>query len=373
VDVPVRLDAATVAPYLAGVLGAPVEILALRPLKAADGEAHDPKGFGYGVPFEVECLVGGRPRHLVVSRTRPAQGFGHDYPADRAWQALYGHVAYNSFPRHARSLDVGFVRASGAVVSAGDATEFFQLVEKADGTLYWLDLDRLLDAPLTDRDCARVERLAVFLAHAHRDRRHEPTLYHRRLRELVGHGECLMGILDSYPHPYPLLPADVCEELERSAVTWRWRLRDRTHRLARVHGDFHPWNILFATGTEFAVLDRSRGEWGAPADDVAALGINYLFYGLRRMAQRREPDAAEPFRFLLHTFIEVYLRESGDREILEVLPPFLAFRALVIAHPRWYPDLGVDTRRALVHFARRMMGDTGFDPGDVRALFEGGR
>ena len=92
-------------------------------------------------------MRGGRPAAAARGgRTRPAQGFGHDYPADRAWQALYGHAAYNSFPRHVRSLDVGFMRASGELVSAGDATEFFQLVEKADGQLYWLDLDRLLTA-----------------------------------------------------------------------------------------------------------------------------------------------------------------------------------------------------------------------------------
>ena len=132
------------ASYLASVFRSGVEILALQPLKGAPARGLDPKGFGYGVPFGVECVIDGAPRSLVVSRTKPAQGFGHDYPADRAWQALYGHAAYNSFPRHVRSLDVGFVRDSGALVSAGDAIEFFQLVEKADGQLYWLDLDRML-------------------------------------------------------------------------------------------------------------------------------------------------------------------------------------------------------------------------------------
>ena len=136
--------------YLAGVLDGPVEVLALRPLGDKDAAVDDPKGFGYGVPFEVECTSGGRVRSLVVSRTRPVQGFGHDYPADRAWQALFGHTAYNSFPRHARSVDVGFVRASGQLGSMADATEFFQLVEKVEGTLYWRDLDRLLETPVDE-------------------------------------------------------------------------------------------------------------------------------------------------------------------------------------------------------------------------------
>ena len=355
--------------YLGGIFHDAVEVLRVRPLKSEDGErGSDPKGLGYGVPLEIECLVGGEPRQLVVSRTRPAQGFGHDYPADRAWQALYSHAAYNGFPRHVRSLDVGFVRESGDLVSAADATEFFQLVEKAAGQLYWLDLDRLLSLPLRDLDVERAHALSRFLAECHAGKRDEPTLYQRRIRELVGHGECLMGILDSYPHPYPLLPAGDCEAIERAMVSWRWRLRARAHRLSSTHGDFHPWNLLFREGTDFSVLDRSRGDWGEPADDVAALAINYLFFGLRRQAQADSAADAGPFSLLLCTFLETYLRESADREILETLPPFLAFRALVIAHPRWYPTLAPTTRRALVHFARRMMADSLFDPADVRAL-----
>ena len=70
------LETAWLDDYLARVLGQPVTMLAFR---ALGGEvASDPKGFGYGVPFEVECLVGGERRCFVVSRTRPAQGFGHD-------------------------------------------------------------------------------------------------------------------------------------------------------------------------------------------------------------------------------------------------------------------------------------------------------
>jgi hypothetical protein len=344
------------ASYLAGVFRGPVEVLALRPLKGDTAQAaEDPKGFGYGVPFEVECVVNGEPCTLVVSRTRVAQGFGHDYPADRAWQALYGHAAYNSFPSHVRSLDVGFMRTSGALVSAGDATEFFQLVEKAEGRLYWLDLERLLTEPLRALDRARARELGCFLARAHAVKHDEPTLYERRIRELVAHGECLMGILDSYPHPYPPLPPHVCEALEHDAISWRWRLRGRAHRLSCVHGDFHPWNLLFRDGVDFSALDRSRGEWGEPADDVSAIGINYLFFGLRKAALGGRRGVAEPFLTLFKLFLDAYLADGRDGELLEVMPPFLAFRALVIGHPRWYPTLAPGVREALLGFARALM------------------
>ncbi len=193
------IERETLARYLARVLAERVEVLDVRRLGGGEPGLDDPKGFGYGVPLEVECRVDGRPRAFVISRTRPAQGFGHDYPADRAWQAIYGHHAYNTFPRHVRSTDVGVVRRGGEIVSLADAVEFFQLVEKADGTLYWLDLARMLSAEPRKLDQERVRALARFLATAHAKRRDEPTLYERRVRELVGHGECVMGILDSYP------------------------------------------------------------------------------------------------------------------------------------------------------------------------------
>ena len=362
---------AALSAYLASVFAGPVEVLGLRPLGEPEAEGRDPKGFGYGVPFEVECVVNGALRNLVVARTRAAQGFGHDYPEDRAWQALYGHRAYNSFPAHVRSLDVGFMRKSGALVSAGDATEFFQLVEKAEGTLYWLDLERLLTEPLQPLDVARARALGRFLAQAHSTKHEEPTLYERRIRELVGHGECLMGILDSYPHPYPLLPPYVCETLEHDAVSWRWRLRGRAHRLACVHGDFHPWNLLFREGTDFSALDRSRGEWGEPADDVSALGINYLFFGLMKAEHEAHRGVAEPFVTLFNAFLGAYAEASSDTELYEVMPPFLAFRALVIGHPRWYPLLARRTRETLFGFARSLMAGSSLAADGVPQLLGG--
>jgi Phosphotransferase enzyme family len=369
VAAPVDISQDKLAEYLQTVLGSGVEILGLRAL-GGDGNGADPKALGYGAPFEIECIVDGDRRSYVVSRTRPTRGYGHDYPADRAWQALYGHAAYNSFPRHVRSLDVGFVRASGEMVRAGDATQFFQLVEKAEGDLYWLDLERLRcpGGRLAELDVQRAEALARFLAEAHAEKRDDPSLYARRLRELVGHGECVMGILDSYPHPYPPLPVEVCEALEHDFVSWRWRLRNRTYRLARVHGDFHPWNLLFRRGTDFSVLDRSRGEWGEPADDVAALAVNYLFFGMRREDEMGDLGVAQPFRVLFERFLQAYVMASGDYEIFETLPPFFAFRALVLAHPYWYPTLSESVRGQLLHFARSMAVSSRFDPTDVSWL-----
>lgn len=351
--------------YLEGVLGGRVEGLVVSPLGDV-GAAAGLKAFGYGVPLRLTCRVGGATRRFVLAWQRPGPGYGHDYPADRAQNLLWSHTAYNTLPRHARSHDVGFVAGSGALVSAGDAREFFLLEDFVEGHEYRLDLERIMrDGFLETRDLERVDALAGYLAGIHRERHDAPHLYHRRLRELVGHGECIMGILDGYPHPYPHLPPAECERIEAAAVAWRWRLRDRAHRLATVHGDFHPWNILFREGTDFTLLDRSRGEWGEPADDVAALTINYLFFALLK-----EGRLAGQFRILFDRFFERYLAESGDAELLEVLPPFYLFRGLVLGSPRWYPMLPDEVRQAIFRFVRRMALPGPFDPAAAGAYLE---
>jgi hypothetical protein len=46
-------------------------------------------------------------------------------------------------------------------------------------------------------------------------------------------------------------------------------------------------------------------------------------------------------------FFDVYLKETSDYEILEMIQPFYAFRGLVVASPVWYLNISLDTMRKL--------------------------
>ena len=117
----------------------------------------------------------------------------------------------------------------------------------------------------------------------------------------------------------------------------------------------------------------SPGDQGLLEGFPSALGVNYLFFGLRRGARGNRGRVEEPFAGLFRLFVDTYLEATGDGELLDVLPPFLAFRALVLAHPRWYPDLDDATRAALLAFADRMAAGGRFEPGEIIAALEAPR
>jgi hypothetical protein len=113
------------------------------------------------------------------------------------------------------------------------------------------------------------------------------------------------------------------------------------------------------------MLNRSRGEFGEPADDVTSLTMNYLFFSLQG-AGRLSGGLESLFR----RFWERYLRKSEDLEMLQVAAPFFAFRGLVMAHPVWYPNLSTDVRQKLFNFIRSVLEEDIFDPEKVNEYCE---
>ncbi len=203
---------------------------------------------------------------------------------------------------------MGAFTEAGDLKSLGDCGEFFIIMEKVEGELYHRDLDTIAETDrLNEIDRERCRALSNYLAEIHSCKREAPGLYVRRVRELVGDGECIMGLIDSYPCGLSYIDEETLLEVEKKCVEWRYRLKPRSPRLCQVHGDFHPWNILFRSGNDFSVLDRSRGEWGEPADDLVAMTINYIFYSLQ--VHGRLEGA---FEELFQIFWQSYLERTGD-------------------------------------------------------------
>jgi len=324
------------------------------------------KSFGYGAPYLIEfSLKNSESKKIVLETIRPSM-FGHEHFSDRAAILLWQHSAFNKLPKHVHSVDVGAFTSDGGLKSLGDCIEAFILTEHVVGKPYYNDLERLkTEEKLLPIDRKRCIALSNYLVDVHKVKSEDKWLYIRRIRDLIGHGECIFGLTDSYPCNLDYISEQDFIQLEKKCVEWRWKLKHKTHRLCRVHGDFHPWNILFQKDSDFAVLDRSRGEWGEAADDLTAMTINYLFYSLQTFGELREP-----FKELFTLFWRVYIERTNDEEIFQVVQPFYAWRGLVIASPLWYPTLSLEVRQKIFNFIKNVLETEKFEIENVNSYFK---
>lgn len=95
---------------------------------------------------------------------------------------------------------VGGFTKEGELLSLGRAEEFLHLTRYVPGRPYALDLQRIASSEeLSDFDENRAVALADYLADIHARKKPDPVLYRRRIRDLLGHGEGIMGMMDGYP------------------------------------------------------------------------------------------------------------------------------------------------------------------------------
>lgn len=355
--------------YLKEVLGPSVRLMELKRLGAG---VH-----GAGFLLTIETAEG---RRSYALKDLSPEGLGHDYPSDRAAVFLLANDTYGKLTRHVKAVDVLTIKEDGTIKSIGGGVDYFLLMEKAEGDNYFTDLTEFPHKDsLTKNDIQKIDAMAFYLAEIHTLKKDSKTLYWRKLRDTVGHGECLMGVFDSYPDG--TLSYDEMAEIVKKSVDWTAKLKPKYRRLCQIHGDFHPGNIWFreARGQksevrsqahisppleksgkgefdiDFVLLDRSRGPWGDPADDVTALTINYIFFSIWHFG-----SVKGSYLEGLNLFFDKYISLTGDNELHDVLAPFYAFRGAVVANPVFYPDLMPEQRRLIFKFVNNVLDDERF-------------
>lgn len=341
------------------------EVVSIEPLGADSGATAgaSSKAAGYGLPVRLVVDDHGVRRELVW-RTASINEFGHERRADRAAGMIQAFDDFGATPDHVEAVDLGVVLANGQLTSIRGATEHYLITTYAPGTIYAEQLREIARTGVaTTLDLHRIDALAQYLARLHTPLRPPGTRYRRAIRDLIGTGEGIFGIIDGYPPDVPGAPATLLADLEARCARWRWRLRDKDHRLTRTHGDFHPFNIVFSGPTP-TFLDASRGGCGEPADDLTALAINFLLFAIDRPAAW-----AGGLGVLWRHLWEGYLIARPDPELLEVAPPFLMWRTLVVCNPRFYPALPAEARARLLAFAAEALDAHVLDLSRAEALF----
>lgn len=320
-------------------------------------------GTGYLIKF-IADESGRKVEKRIVMKGLEGLNFGHDYPSDRAQVLLLANSTYNKLQNHVKATDV-VGESKDRLISIGNAYEFYLLMEEAKGESYFDDLNKIFEKGIDDKDREKAKFLAKFLASIHKKPNLKEdvakSLYRRKIRDTIGHGECLMGIIDIYDKEIFL--GINLTDIASEAVKRGGKIKDKFKRLAVIHGDFHPGNIWF-DGDNLTVLDRSRGEYGEPADDISCFIMNYLHYSIRKYGKF---DCE--FMELTKIFMDEYLKLTNDYEIFEVMSVFFAFRSVVVANPLFYKD-NDEVKIKLLKFGRNVLNYDKFEIEKVNEMIE---
>ena len=320
---------------------------------------------GMGFRIDYRSLSRNRDERIVL-KTLKSSDLGHDHLSDRASDHLFALQSYSDLPDHIRCLDV--VTFDGTdLFSVKRSKEFFLVIEDARGKEYFNDFNRIMNrGSLENEDKLKADRLATYLTDIHKKKytgNNSRSLYRRRIREAIGHGECLMGIFDSFSALDTTSRDDVVTIVQKAVPHWD-RLKDDHGRLCQVHGNFIPNNIRFS-GNDPVLMDRSRGLWGEPAEDLFFLLIYYIFYALIEHGEFRGS-----FAELFTRVYDRYVNRSWDMDVLKAGPLFLAAKVPYLLNPDFFPNVDGTTRNKMIVFTKNVLDEERFDANKMDVYLE---
>lgn len=310
----------------------------------------------------------------LVAKISKTGGMGRDYPEDRAKDALWTFRT-STLPRQPKTITVGSLK-EGQLVPFCNNSEYFVVLQEALGRSYHLFLsDALKRGKITDDDRKAALNLSDYLVGIHKTKG-PPSLYKRHLIDVFGGPEGIAGVST---YLWNSLSDQVCIEklgkskteirkdileLKKKAVEHADRIEDLTHRSSQMHGDFHPFeNVRYEKyPDEYWILDRSRAEYGEPADDVTSMWMNYLNHALLDKG-----SYSDKFGDIGKLFFNNYLQKTSDYEMLKTVQPFFIWRGLVISNPTWYPNTPIGTRNKIFNFMKNVSDVEEFDPKKVNS------
>src|ERR1700690_498102 len=196
-----------------------------------------------GSGYLINMCTAGVCKSYVVKTLFP-EGLGHDYPSDRAGVFLLDLDEYKNLPGHVRALDVLAELEDGGVKSVVGGKEYYLLMEVAEGIDYFKDLEAFRNKEKLDAaGISKIKAMASYLARIHSEKKESRSLYLRKVRDTIGHGECLMGVFDTYPDG--TLSSAEMADIEKMCIDWRGHPRGKKKTLSLFYRGFFPAPILF--------------------------------------------------------------------------------------------------------------------------------
>ncbi|MGK0209561.1 MAG: hypothetical protein ACI83O_000840 [Patescibacteria group bacterium] len=283
-------------------------------------------GTGYRITYNDNNKI-----KTLIIKSIFKENLGMDNPGDRAASLLQAHTNYNTMRNHIKSKDV-IVLKNKKAESIGNAEEFYIAMEEASGKDMFTDLDNIDNDKSYQLFLEKTKKIAQDLVELHKNKVNNPILYKRKIRDTIGSGGSLMGVLDMHTIEDYSKYKTHWETIIKECIPYWSKSKHLTHRCCEIHGDFHPGNIWFKE-KKVTYLDRAGGRFGEPADDLTAFFINPIFYSIIKHG-----NFQGKYKEIFDMFWNTYFKQTKDKEMRTIMAPYIAFRASVITNPMFYND-----------------------------------
>lgn len=259
--------------------------------------------------------------------------FGERLGSDAVKEITWRLEGYPTILGHSLCIGAGGVTAQGDPVPLSMLfPAYFSIEQALPGTIYADKLQNFSEHTSRTEALRDVQSICAHMVRMHKPvERNGTALYRRMLREKLM--DPVFRLIDADEHYWSQRPA-ARMEVEHLFLGWRQRLWNLGRRIRVVHNDFHPWNILIKSDGVALLGARSPGV-GEPANDLAALMVNYVWFSY--LTSNKFEGL---YRDAYLAFWNTYLEMTGDIECLAALPPFLANRLLLFLDSAFYPGTG---------------------------------
>ncbi len=198
-------------------------------------------------------------------------------------------------------------------------------MEHVEGVPYSEHLTNLLKSKqITDKDRDKTKFISDYLVKLHESSKLDRLTYIRETCNFIMHNLTKLDGFNSdlaFREKY----GEEIKEVTNSLEVLLTKSVNKS-KVCLVHNDLHPTNILFRPDDSFRVIDPIGNMYGEQSADIATISLFYIWYGLR------DSNSSEIFLQLYESFMENYLNDTNNLEIMEILPTFYTVRALRLAY-----------------------------------------
>lgn len=181
---------------------------------------------------------------------------------------------------------------------------------------------------ITGEDIEELKQVVKHISKVHKvkpkDNGQLRNLYNDGIQSVLISPELLVMMLGHFEDDHKIMPIEKQREFILTMYDLIRRYRNNEKRVSALHGDFWGNNVFFNKG-KINVIDYSRIPWGDPGIDVGWWIAQYLY--------AYSKTGNNYFKELTLKFLELYIKETGDKDILEHTAIIMPFQYLVLIFP----------------------------------------